>query len=376
MEDALPEEATPKPLCVHVIPDTHDAGAENQALYLLQELARHGGMRLEVVYFGAGRAHERFGALGIPLRALPRRGRLAFDFPRRVRALRALYREDPPALLHSWLFEANAIALAAARGLRGTKVVIAQRSGTMERAMRGHLAVMRLLYRRADHAISNSREGAELLRELGLSADATTVVTQGVGDERLAVARDAAAVRTALGVPENAPLVVSVGRGDDTKDFPTLFGALERLRQSRPDVHLALVGPAAGDIRALGLELPAGAVAAGWQERPADFLAAGDVVAISSWTEGNSNVAAEALMLGRPVATTDTGDHPAVVAEAGGRVVPIRRPDLLAGAIGDLLDSPPTPESVRTAAAARLSVEAGVAATEAVYERLLGQPRA
>jgi glycosyltransferase involved in cell wall biosynthesis len=366
-----PERGLPPSLCVHVIPDTEDAGAENQALLLLAALCERPELRVELVHFGAGRAHARFEALGIPIRQLPRRGRLAVDFARRARALRAIYRHDPPALLHTWLFEANAIGLLSARGLPGTRVVVAQRSGTMERAMRGHYAAMKLLYRRAAHGISNSREGADLLRDVGLPEGAITVVPQGVGEERIALRRTPEEVRAGLGVEPEAKLVACVGRGDATKDFPTLFGALERVWEQRAEARLVLVGPTEDQIRALGLELPPRALAVGWQDRPADFLAAADVVAISSWTEGNSNVAAEALMLGRPVATTDTGDHPAVVAEAHGRVVPIRRPDLLGDAIAELLADPPPPGAVREAAGRRLSVEAGVAATLGVYERLL-----
>jgi glycosyltransferase involved in cell wall biosynthesis len=329
-------------------------------------------LRLELVYFGVGRAHERFAALGIPMRLLPRRGRLALDFPRRVSALRRVYRDDPPALVHTWLFEANAIGLAAARGLRGTKVVISQRSGTMERSMRGHFAAMRLLYPRAAHAISNSTEGARLLHDIGMSESSVTVVTQGVGAERLATRRSGEEVRQELGVPGHVPLIVCVGRGDHTKDFPTLFRAFERVSSAHPDARLLLIGPTEEEVRGLAPDLPDRAIAAGWQDQPADFLAAADVVAISSWTEGNSNVAAEALMLGRPVATTDTGDHPSVVADAGGRVVPIRDAELLASAIGELLDEPPAPEDVRAAAGRRLSVQAGVDGTVAVYQHLLG----
>jgi glycosyltransferase involved in cell wall biosynthesis len=356
---------------VHVIPDTHDAGAENQALYLLRSLSALPTMRLELAYFGAGRAHDRFAALGIPLHALPRRGRLAIDFPRRVSALRRLYRDDPPALLHTWLFEANAIGLAAARRLSGTQVVISQRSGTMERSMKAHYASMRLLYPRAAHAISNSTEGARLLHDIGVPESSVTVVTQGVGEERLATSRSAAVVRQQLALPAGAPMIVCVGRGDHTKDFPTLFAAFKRVSAGRPDARLVLVGPSEGEIQALGLDLPERAIATGWQDWPADFLAAADVVAISSWTEGNSNVAAEALMLGRPVATTDTGDHPAAVAEALGRVVPIRDGDQLGRAIEDLLDAPPAPADVRAAAGRRLSVQAGIDSTVAVYDRLL-----
>jgi glycosyltransferase involved in cell wall biosynthesis len=360
-----------RPLCVHVLPETGDAGAENQALYLLRALVERGDLELELVCFARGRRHADFEALGIPVREVPRGRRLVLDFLPRVRRLRRLYRDRPPELVHSWLFEGNTIALAATRRWPGTRVILAQRSGTMERAMPGHLRAIRLLYPRADHALSNSREGAELLVDAGLAPEAVTVVPQGVPPERVALGRGADEVREAIGIPADAPLVATVGRADETKDLPGLLIAMEFVRRSRPDAHLVLVGPDTDDLAALELELPERAMAVGWQAAPADFMAAADVVAIPSWTEGSSNVAAEALTLGRPVATTDTGDHPTAVAAAGGRVVPIRDPARLGAAVAELLDDPPDPGAVRAAAERELSLARGVDATVAVYERLL-----
>ena len=64
-------------------------------------------------------------------------------------------------------------------------------------------------------------------------------------------------------------------------------------------VLLLIVGASAAETRAVGAELPPYAIALGWRDRPADFLNAADVVTLASWTEGHSNVAGEALMLGR-----------------------------------------------------------------------------
>src|SRR3954469_24969100 len=89
--------------CVHLLPDTDDAGAENQALALLAGLAGRPELELELVYYGAGRNHQRFVDLGIPVRQIPRRARLIVDLPRRIRALRRLYRDAPPAILHTWM---------------------------------------------------------------------------------------------------------------------------------------------------------------------------------------------------------------------------------------------------------------------------------
>ena len=141
------------------------------------------------------------------------------------------------------------------------------------------------------------------------------------------------------------------------------------VRLGRPAAVLPAWAARAGELRDQGVDLPERVRALGWREHPADYLNAADLVAISSWTEGYSNVAAEALWLGRPVVTTDTGAHPALVRDCGGRVVPIRRPDLLGAAIVDLLGDPPAPEEVAATARAALGVDALVDATLAIYER-------
>jgi glycosyltransferase involved in cell wall biosynthesis len=358
-----------------MVPSTDAAGAENQALALLAGLAERDVLDLELVCFAQGRNHARFLDLGIPIHELGRHGRLAFDLPRRVRTLRRLF-TGGPAILHTWLFEANAVGLAAARRWPQTRVVVSQRSGTMEREMPWHLRATRALIGRADQAVANSPEGAELLRDLGVPSEKVTVVGQGVDPDRASERRSAGEVRAELGVAADTPLVVTVGRADHTKDFPVLLAAMERVWRARPDCRLALVGPTAEELRAEGVELPARTTAVGWYDHPADYLNAADVVAISSWTEGYSNVAAEALWLGRPVVTTNTGAHPPLVDECGGGVVPIREPELLGDAILACLASPPPPDRVRSVARQALGVEAVVDATLAVYERATHDVRA
>jgi glycosyltransferase involved in cell wall biosynthesis len=145
---------------------------------------------------------------------------------------------------------------------------------------------------------------------------------------------------------------------------------MEPVVAERPDARLALVGPADTDLARLGVEPRPWLVATGWV-RSIDYIAAADVVAISSWTEGHSTVADEALLLGLPVVTTGVGDHPRLVNEAGGRVVPVASPDRLAAAIGEMLDGPPDPVGVREFARTRLSWDASVDRTIQVYEELL-----
>ena len=359
--------------CVHLIPDTRPAGAENQVLNLLRGLREQRDLAPELVYFERGALHQSFEELDIPLHELGRRRRLATDARRRVRALRALYRERPPDILQTWLFEGNAVGLWAARAWPGTRVVVAQRSGTAERGLVAHMSLTRFLLRRADYAVSNSEEGADLLIDLGFDGGSIEVIPQGVSADRATPRRPREAVRAELDLPEDAPLLVAVGRADDTKDFSGLFKALELVRTKREDVALALVGPTPKDMRALGLELPRFVAAVGWQERPSDYMNAADLIVIPSWTEGHSNVAGEALMLGCPVVTTNTGAHVPIVTAAGGRVVPIRDPDALARAVLDLLDAPPSRESVVAAARPQLDNGRVVEAMVRIYERLLAR---
>lgn len=376
IDEGVTEESD-RPVCVHLLPDTHEAGAENQARYLLEELVDLDRFDLEFVYFGEGRAHDEFTRLGIPLRQVSRRARLAIDLPGRARRVRRLYGTQPPDILHTWLLEGNIIGLLAARAWPETRVVITQRGATNELDYPMHLRIQRLLRRRVDHAISNSAAGIEVLTGLGIPRARIELIDNGIPAERVRTRESAAAVRARLGLDPGAPLLVWVGRADDArtvghKDMPTLYRAAALVRERRPDSEMVLVGVTNWELARAGAPAPEGVRVLGWQAAPADYLNAADVVVISSRDEGNSNVAGEALLLGRPVATTAVGDHSPIVAEAGGRAVPPGDPGALAEAILALLDAPPDPATVRAVARDHLSTERVARDTLAIYQRLLG----
>lgn len=361
---------------VHVLGATTIGGAENQALYLMRALGGR-GLGLELVFFRKGSQHERFAALGVPMHQIHPHRRLALDFHRRAKALRQLLAADgADVIVHTWLYETHLVGLLAALGRPNTRVVVAHRSGLAVLRSRRHLWVLRLLRGRIDHAVANSHAGAQVMAQMGLDANRVSVISNGLPRDRVAVERDRAVVRGQLGIAPDAPVVCAVTRPDATKDLPTLFTAFEVARSARPDAELVLVGPTARELSEFGTSLPQGARAIGFQLRPPDYMNATDVIAISSRTEGHSNVGDEALMLGMPVVTTDVGEHPALVRQAGGRVVPVGRPDLLGAALVELLAYPPRREDVRAAAERSLSISGVADATVALYARLLsGNPR-
>jgi glycosyltransferase involved in cell wall biosynthesis len=362
-------------ICVQLLPDTDDAGAENQARYLIAGLRDIPDLAPQLAYFAPGRLHAGFEALDVPSYHVPRRGRLWRDFVGRARRLRRAFGGTPPDILHTWLLEANIVGLIAARSWPRTRVVISQRGSWNELDYPWHLRLQRRLLARADHAISNSPGGAEMLAREGLATDRISVVQNGVPMERVRVDADRARLRADRGW-EDAKVVAWVGRLDDGetaghKDFGNLLGAVKRLRTDAPNAILVLVGPTVEEVRARGFELPPWAQALGWQRRPAETLLAADVLALSSRFEGSSNVVAEALMLGIPVVSTDCGGHVSAVRETGGRVVPIEDPSALAAGLQDLLCRPPDPGRVRARAMELFGVDVMVSRTASIYRNLL-----
>ena len=364
-----------RPRCVVLVPETNDAGAENQARYLIDGLRGSAEFDVTLAYFEPGRAHETFLAGGVPSVQAPRRRRLRADLVGRPLRLRRAV-GSPPDLLHTWLPEGNIIGLLAALGWRGTRVVISQRGSWNELDTRFHARLQRLLLPRANHAISNSPGGARVLEEMGMPAERISVIANGVPLARLAIDADPAELRRRHGWDRN-PVVAWVGRGDARalahRDLPTLYAAIAALRRTHPNAELAMIGPTGEELRAAGHEPPEWADPLGWIAAPAAYLRAADAVVISSRIEGNSNVAGEAMMLGTPVVSTDCGAHCELVAAASGRVVPVGSPEMLAEALAQTLADPPDREAVSATAREALSVERMVRETTDVYRRVLGR---
>jgi glycosyltransferase involved in cell wall biosynthesis len=365
-------------LCVQLLPETQDAGAENQARYLLHALAAQGRFDLELAYFGAGRGHPAFEAIGTPMRCIERRHRFRLDLPGRTRRIRRAYANRHPDVLQTWLLEGNIFGLLAARAWPRTALVISNRGSWNELGYPLHARLQRLLIGRADHAISNSPGGADALAEMGMDRQRISIIPNGIPEERVRVREERDSVRTARGW--RGPVVAWVGRSNDPaameqKDFAGMLVAMARVVEEVPDARLALVGLSRADVAEAGFDLPAWVDALGVTDRAPDLLNAADVVAISSRAEGHSNVAGEALMLGLPVVTTNCGGHADLVAAAGGRVVAVGDASALAASILALLARPPDRDLVRGAARPELSVDRLAERTAAVYERVVAEKR-
>jgi teichuronic acid biosynthesis glycosyltransferase TuaC len=200
---------------------------------------------------------------------------------------------------------------------------------------------------------------------LGMPGDRIRVHHTGVDLARFAP-RDPAAAKAALGV--SGPLVVSVGALIPRKGHDIVIDAVAAL----PGVQLRIAGEGperprlAAQIARLGLGDRVkllGSVAHG--ELP-PLLAAADVMALASSSEGLANAWIEALASGTPTVISDAGGAGEVVTSTvAGRMAP-RTSVAFAAAIGELLANPPPREAVR-ATATRFTWEAN---TAALYDHL------
>lgn len=202
---------------------------------------------------------------------------------------------------------------------------------------------------------------------LGMPASRIRVHHTGVDLTRFAP-RDQIAAKAALGFA--GPLVASVGALIPRKGHDIVIEAVAAL----PGVHLRIAGDGperpklAAQIARLGVGDRIKLLGSVAHADLPPLLAAADVMALASSTEGLANAWVEAMASGTPLVIPDAGGAREVVtAPAAGRVV-TRDADAFAAAIADALAAPPSRDAVR-AMAARFTWEAN---TAALYDHLRG----
>jgi glycosyltransferase involved in cell wall biosynthesis len=168
---------------------------------------------------------------------------------------------------------------------------------------------------------------------------------------------NAGVFRVRVGLPDDEPVIGAVARLDPLKGLDPLLDAFARVRSTRPDAHLVVIGSpvldqeryaAAFETRVAGTP---GARLLGSRDDIPDVMADLDVLALPSIEpESYGLVLVEALASGTPVVGTDHGGPPEIVARAApGTARAVRPGDAteLAAALLDLLPGRTTPERRR-----------------------------
>lgn len=238
-------------------------------------------------------------------------------------------------VVHSHGYRTDVIDAPAARalGLPVVSTVHGFTGGGLRNAVYEWLQFRAL--RRMHRVIAVSRPLVDLLVRRGVRRDAIRLLPNAFAADAAALPR--AEARRALGLADNAgPWVGWVGRMSPEKG-PDLFVAAAAA--SRQPARWAMIGdgPELAATRERAERSGAPVTFLGLRPGAGRFLAAFDVIVLSSRTEGTPIVALEALALGVPVVATAVGGVPDLLADGAGRLVAPGNPTELAAAVDDLL---------------------------------------
>lgn len=248
----------------------------------------------------------------------------------------------------------------ALRAIAGAGLVVAHGSATLDlcaRAVPGRFVYRSIgdpAYwgRRIDRRIKTGLLLRRARRVVALWPGAASALTDRyrVAPDRITVSPNAieppahrssrAGVRAALAIPDDARLAIHLGALSWEKRVHLVIEAI-----APTDLHLLCVGdgPRRDELRLLASTLAPGRVHfAGSVPDPAGLVAAADVMAIASVTEGVPAAALEALALGVPVVASPVGGLPDLASRATGlRLVdPTSTPEL-SHALAEPVPTPP-----------------------------------
>jgi glycosyltransferase involved in cell wall biosynthesis len=196
----------------------------------------------------------------------------------------------------------------------------------------------------------------QLRRDLWLSADRVVTVPNGVRH----VPVEQSSLREELHLTVDDQVVVAVGSLYPVKGHSYLLQAIALLTDRFPRLHLAIAGRGelADSLRALAyrLEIAERVHLLGLRSDVGNVLAAADVFALPSLSEGLPLALLEAMLSAKPIVATGVGEVPAVL--DGGRAGVVVRPGdaaALADALAALLSDPKQARQLGATAAARAS---------------------
>jgi glycosyltransferase involved in cell wall biosynthesis len=360
---------------LHVNTERTWRGGEQQTLWLAAGL-RDLGEESEVAAPPGSPLAARARAAGLRVHEVRMRGEWDLGA---VRALRGIYRERDPDVVHMHTSHAHALGCLARVGRRRPLAAVSRRVDFS--IYRNFLRLSWFKYRLlGDRFIAISRAVRDVMAGDGIPPSRIEVVWSGVDADRVEGARRKD-LRADLGLPPGTPLVGDVAAFGWHKAQEVLVAAVPALLERVPDAHVALVGD--------GERRPAVEEAArrlggagkrvhftGFRDDVPEVLGSLDVFVMCSVKEGLCTSALDSQAAGVPVVASAVGGLVEAVADGEtGLLVPPRDPPALAAAVARLLLDRPLRDRMGAAGRSRVrerfSVGAMVEGTRAVYGRML-----
>lgn len=226
------------------------------------------------------------------------------------------------------------------------------------------LTLRNRVLRRAHRFVAISSDIAEELRRHGVPPDRIALVTNSVDTSRFVPVDPAAraALRRKLGLPADHAIVTYTGRLVSYKGLPLLLRVWQRVRQTRRDTTLLLVGSGGLDVHNCEAELREYVRAHQLQDgvhftgdvgNVHEYLQASDLFVFPTEKEAFGIALIEAMACGLPVIATPTGGVKDIVVDGqNGLLVEAGSSDQLYRAIDRLLADAPLADALGGAARA------------------------
>jgi glycosyltransferase involved in cell wall biosynthesis len=212
--------------------------------------------------------------------------------------------------------------------------------------------------------------------------DKVEVIPNGIDFARFQLDQPVRELKKSLGISDTAPVIGTVGRLNNVKNHALLLQGFARVKKDIPDVHLLLVGdgPLLQNLTALSVSLGVQADVhfPGYQLDPERFLAAMDIFALTSCSEGMPLAILEAWAAGLPVVASAVGGVPELVQpERNGILFPADDEAAFHRAMLDLLRDPVRRRKLgaagRELVETKFSLQQMAANYQASYARLLAK---
>jgi len=261
---------------------------------------------------------------------------------RTIAALESGFRRHDVAVAHSHEFAMGICGTVAARRT-GSGHVITMHGGRHYASSWHRRLALRLAATHSGAMVAVCREAADALqRDLWLPRRRVLTIPNGVFPPDVT---NPAPLRADLGLAEQDVLVVAVGNLYPVKGHRYLIEALGLLRERHPQLHVALVGrgelhgPLTTLARAHGVGDRVHLL--GFRPDVGSVLAAADVFAMPSLSEGLPLALLEAMRAGLPIVATDVGGIRSALADGeAGLLVPPANPHAFADALARIIAEP------------------------------------
>ena len=359
---------------LHLITSFDRGGAQIMLTRLATRLDRARFEPVVVSMIDGGAQAQELAAAGVRVLGLGMRRGL--PSPGAVLRLRRIVAAERPALIQSWLYHADLLALAAAGGVPlvwniRLSTIEGERKAPQLRLLRRILAAAS---RRPAAIIVNSEAGRRAHAALGYRPRRWEVVPNGFDTDRFrpdATRRREA--RQRLGFADAQCVIGMFARVDGMKDHAAFLEAASLVAARHPEARFVLAG-AGTEFLAAPPALARVLQALGELGDIEALLPAFDVSVLASKGEGFPNAVGEAMACGVPTVASDVGDAALLIGDTG-TVVPPGDPPALAAAIAAMIERGPD-ERARLGATARARIvadyalDAVVRRYEAIYAAL------